>query len=162
MSQVFMVNVVFAGPAETIAKLQAHIQESGALQDELKAECFVLAADERDKPTVVHYHVVSSGSYPFLWILASEDVVFEMGLVSMGVLFEEQGEGTVFVENAGKLVFEKLSIYGFSQEGQEEIRHAQTLFSELALKHFGITVQLNLAVDQPAESEEDDQAGYPD
>lgn len=107
------------------------------------ARCF--PGTLRGVPPPVEYAAQASRYRPILWSVASSPALVPLDLLTLRLLYEEQGDGAVFVEQGAQPLFANPSIYGYSDEGRNEVRKAERLFVQTARALFGTDASMTLA-----------------
>lgn len=156
MSQVYMAHVVIAGDAQAISRFDEALEKTDATAEAESFERNVLAQDAEGQAVAAHYRATTSRSQPEIWHVAGSTEVASLPAVVLRLTYEEQGCGSVFVEIGEKPLFQNQDIYGFSPEGQEQVRQAQRCFTETAKTQFGLDVVLDLTGDNKAPSDNTD------
>ena len=156
MSQVYMAHVVIAGDAQAIRRFDEALEKADATAEAESFERNVLAQDAEGQAVAAHYRATTSRSQPAIWHAASFAEVARLQAVVLSLLYEEQGCGSVFVELGEKPLFQNQDIYGFSPEGQDQVRLAQRCFTKIAEAQFGLDVVLDLTGDTKAPSDNTD------
>ncbi len=152
MSMVFSTVVAVAGKAEAIAQFEQYMTQRD-VQADCDFEREVLQADASGLPVAAQYSAMTSRYRPLLWGFLGNTEVSVCELAVLSLLYAETGDGVVRFEVGAQELFVDPDIYGLSQEGQDQVRRAQTLFNRTALEKFGIALDLAWAVDQDAEAQ---------
>lgn len=145
MSLVFTAAVTVAGPATSLGQFHARCEQDGASLPQQDLCRTVLCADGEGRPLVIEYLARTSRQRPVVWEVARSSAMQDLGLLTLGVLFEEQGDGAVFLEHGAKALLANPSLYGYDDEDLQEVRKAEQLFARTARALFGVDVAAAVA-----------------